>query len=374
MLQDRVDSNEYSTWSNSFKHSVDFLQDSTRWNDLPPSDLFALAFILLSRYEEYLPFIGDKHGRFTSDSSLLKKSDLLQVPIVDSILLWFSTYVNVKFGVTIELKQLKKTDLTFDIDHLWKYQHKSTIVTFGGYLKDLFKLDFSSITERRKTLKASSLIDSYDLIRWEKYIDFYQTTFFVLMNNRTQYDKGISPSHPAFVSAIQKLVETSDVGIHPGYQTSENLTQMKSQIETFQSIVNAVPIKSRQHYLRLKFPTTYRLLIESGIKEDYSLGYADDIGYRAGTCRPFLWFDLESNAETPLNLLPFAAMDVTLLNYLSLSPSEALSAMKNLINSAAKVEGTCRLIWHNSNPFWEETWAPYLQSFLLFTLTNEDLN
>ena len=39
-------------------------------NSILPFDPFAAAFYLASRYEEYLPFIGDVHNRFPAEESL----------------------------------------------------------------------------------------------------------------------------------------------------------------------------------------------------------------------------------------------------------------------------------------------------------------
>ena len=63
---------------------------------------------------------------------------------------------------------------------------------------------------------------------------------------------------------------------------------------------------SRQHYLKLKLPVTYQQLIKNGIEEDYTIGYHDAYGFRAGTCKPFLFFDVEKNETTKLRLFPFA--------------------------------------------------------------------
>ncbi|MEF8810095.1 MAG: hypothetical protein V5A47_04160 [Bacteroidales bacterium] len=48
-----------------------------------PFDIFAASFFLVSRYEEYLPFSSDEHGRFEAKQSLAYTSSFLQEPIVD---------------------------------------------------------------------------------------------------------------------------------------------------------------------------------------------------------------------------------------------------------------------------------------------------
>ena len=70
--------------------------------------------------------------------------------------------------------------------------------------------------------------------------------------------------------------------------------------------------KSRQHFLAFELPTTYLKLIQSGILEDYSMGYASHLGFRAGICSPFRFYNLLEEKETDLVVYPFQVMDVTL--------------------------------------------------------------
>ncbi len=365
MVEQGIKPNSYREMTQSLQLSIDFLKDQTSHHSAPQSDLFAFAFVILSRYEEYIPYGPDVHDRFTANHSILSSLKVLHMPIVDQVLLWFATYVHTNLGITLDLISSQPTEITFDIDHMWKYKNKSNLVTIAGVIKDLCKLDLTALSQRVKTLNGSQQ-DDYDLDRWKEYIDFSQVVFFILMNQRTKYDKGVDPHHPQFATAVKQLSTVAKIGIHPGYQTSTDYKILSSQVDTYYSLVNARPTRSRQHYLRLKLPTTYRLLLKAGISDDYTMGYADDIGYRAGTCRPFLWYDLQAELSTDLMIHPFAAMDVTLANYLKLTPIESYDQVKKMIQSASKVSGTCRLIWHNSSPFWEEKWKPYRSTFQLF--------
>ena len=46
-------------------------------------DVFSATFYLLSRYEEYLPFVKDEHQRFQAENSLAYKNDFLQKPVIN---------------------------------------------------------------------------------------------------------------------------------------------------------------------------------------------------------------------------------------------------------------------------------------------------
>ena len=99
----------------------------------------------------------------------------------------------------------------------------------------------------------------------------------------------------------------------------------------------------------LHFPQTYQNLIAEGIQEDYSMGYPSKPGFRAGTAIAFPWYDLSKEEETTLLVHPLQVMDVTLKEYMDLSPDEAVSSIKNIIEQVRNVHGVFTLCWHNSS-------------------------
>ena len=93
-----------------------------------PFDFFAASFWLLSRYEEYLPFKPDAHGRFHYRSSLAYQYDFIHFPIVVSlgvIVLTLATsilaslYLRPKYadGETAPISAHKKTGSVFGHSH-----------------------------------------------------------------------------------------------------------------------------------------------------------------------------------------------------------------------------------------------------------------
>lgn len=64
----------------------------SQWEELPvffqtdgdiPFDIFAAAFYLISRYEEYLPHTLDQYGRYSHTNSLAYKEGFLKQPLVN---------------------------------------------------------------------------------------------------------------------------------------------------------------------------------------------------------------------------------------------------------------------------------------------------
>ncbi|RLD38049.1 MAG: hypothetical protein DRI83_03010 [Bacteroidetes bacterium] len=97
----------------------------------------------------------------------------------------------------------------------------------------------------------------------------------------------------------------------------------------------------------MSFPETYESLIEAGITDDYSMGYASMSGFRAGIANPFRFYNLKEEEETSLLIHPFMFMDTTLSDYMKLDPSEYKDAVLPLIDAVKSVSGELIGIWHN---------------------------
>jgi hypothetical protein len=128
-------------------------------------------------------------------------------------------------------------------------------------------------------------------------------------------------------------------------------------------VLGQKPIASRQHFVLLTLPDTYRRLLELGIKEDYSMGFASFPGFRAGTSLPFRFYDLREECETGLLIHPFQAMDVTLQQYLRLTPGEATARIEALIRKIKAVRGTFTSLWHNESLSGQGIWKGWREVF-----------
>jgi hypothetical protein len=104
-------------------------------------------------------------------------------------------------------------------------------------------------------------------------------------------------------------------------------------------------------------------LIKAGITEDYTLGFADQTGFRGGICTPYYFYDLQNEAKTNLLVVPFQVMDGTLRHYLELSPEEAFKETEILMNEVKKVGGTFVSIWHNETVNDLGEWKGYRDVF-----------
>lgn len=315
-----------------------------------PFDLFAASFYLISRYEEYLPFSADQHGRFEANQSLAGKHGFLYDPVVDQWACLLAENLKQKYPEFEPCKREFKYISTIDIDNAYAYLYKGTVRTLGASMRDLFKLDFNENIQRFKTIAGEK--DPFDTY---SYIDALHKQYgivpiwFFLVGNYNTYDKNLPLDNEAFQELIKKISEIAEVGIHPSYESNNSFDQLKREFDYLSEISNKPVTKSRQHYLKLLFAETYQNLIKLGIKEDFTLGFASDVGFRAGTCTPFNFYDLYNEKETTLKIYPFHVMDTTLNQYLKLNVDEAIDLIHKIIQKVKAVNGTFISLWHNES-------------------------
>lgn len=329
------------------------------WEELPaffktskeadiPFDLFAASFFLISRYEEYLLFEPDKHNRFTSDQSIAAKGGFLEDPIIDQWAYKLVGKIQEKFP-SFEINPRKFDFIpTIDIDNAFAYQNKGFKRAALGTLRSLVNLRFIDFFNRLLfylNLRKDPY-DTYDSA-FLTLRDWPNAIWFVLVGNSSRYDRNIPIQHYEMQDLLHRIGDRFRVGVHPSYHSGTSFDKVKAEISDVARTLNVNVTLSRQHYLRIFLPTTYINLALLGVKEDYSMGYSDRIGFRAGTCTPYNFYNLKEEKVLDIRITPFQTMDFTLCKPMKMNPQEALASIMKLVNKVHAVNGTFVAIWHN---------------------------
>lgn len=318
-----------------------------------PFDVFAASFYLLSRYEEYIISGRDNHQRFEGKSSLAFQLGFINRPIIDEWALAIADEITKRFpDFKIEKRKFNFIP-TLDIDRPYYLK------TEPFYKKALKQL---------KQISKTDPFDVYEQVRtWDLNYKL-NTIYFFLLGNKHENDPAPAIDHPLFANLIQEIGVNHQVGIHPSYFSHLNAAEVETEKNALAEILGHQIEISRQHYLLLSFPKTYRDLISAGIQADFTLAFADVAGFRASTCTPFFWYDLEKEEITSLYVYSTVVMDQTLRRYMSLSPSEATVLLKELMQNVKSVQGTFISLWHNEsvNDFgpwkgWKEVYLKLLE-------------
>lgn len=323
-----------------------------------PFDPFAASFYLVSRYEEYLPYRKDDYGRFSAAESLAYKNNFLQKPMVN---IWANEIGEI---LATKFPQLKIGGSkyafisTIDIDAAWSFKGKGLFRTMGGFLNSLSHFEVGDMLDRAKVILKlqKDPFDTFDyLLEIQKKYKL-NTIYFVLYADYGLNDKNIPVQNRNFQTLIKSLADHAEVGIHPSYNSNVNTKKLKLEISRLSRVLNREITKSRQHFLKVHLPVTYRNLINLDITDEFSMGYASQPGFRASICSSFYFYDVDLDVETKLRIHPFTVMEGTLKDYMKLSPAEAVNTMKNLIAEVKNVNGTFISLWHNESLSDEKRW------------------
>lgn len=331
-----------------------------------PFDLFAASFFLVSRYEEYLPFRPDIHERFDAKESLAFQHGFLNKPLVNIWTQWLKNLLVERFP-EIKFNTSKYTFVsTIDIDNAFAFKEKGLIRTIGGFIKSIVRFNPNEFAQRIKVMfnKETDPYDTYDFQLEMKRIHKFNLIYFFLLGDYGENDKNLSVDNSKFQSLIKKLGDYADIGIHPSYGSNKEPQRLKKEITRLSETLNREITKSRQHFLKLSFPHTYRNLLENDIKEDYTMGYASNVGFRASICSPFYFYDLDQELETQLKVYPFQVMEGTLKYYMKVLPEDAMSYIQPLIDEVKKVDGTFISLWHNDTLNDAGTWKGWRDVYI----------
>jgi len=341
-------------------------------NGTIPFDIFAASFYLISRYEEYLPHLKDVYGRFSFQESIAHKNNFIEDPVID---IWAyklkdslcSFFPNIIFN---DRKFKLKTII--DVPSVYYYKNKGFLRTIGGVFTDLIRFNPKNIYSRFLVIFRLQK-DPYDTFNWiinkqKQVTDKFM--FFFLVGKFSTYDKNISLVKQPFINIIKFVSDYSKIGLKLSFFALSNLDILKNEKADIESITNRDLTISRNSFSKVNLPINYRNLIKLNIREDYTMGYVNKIGFRASTCTPFLFYDIDNDIQTPLLINPYNLMDYSLLKINSfLDKKEKVIA---LINKVKSVNGTFTSVFHNYSFSNEIRWNRFKEIFEIIINSNND--
>ncbi|MDR2835198.1 MAG: polysaccharide deacetylase family protein [Bacteroidales bacterium] len=323
------------------------------------SDIIASSYFLISRYEEIVKRnIRDKHGRFIGKESVLAKNNYLHRPIVDEYgKLLRKLLREVGYAVEEPNSKIENIYLTHDVD---KIAHFRNIKSVGGALIRAYKNPVLAVISLKTFfcgIKYDPWFTFHYLLEQNKLLNkkyLCKIIFFIKTGGgKFQEDKPIAKTSSRDYQYLFNLLKNYDaeIGLHASYEAgifSKNIESEKKKLEKDAKI----DIKyNRHHFLRSCEPEDMQVLIDFGITDDFTMGYADVAGFRLGTCRSVRWINPTTQKLTPLILHPLTIMDGTLNDerYMQLSETAAYNYSIQLIEETKKHGGDLCLLWHNTS-------------------------
>jgi len=331
-----------------------------------PYDVFSASFFLLSRYEEYLPHVKDSVGRFPVKESLAYQNNFLQLPVVDIWAYKLLDALKERFpDMEVGQREYSFTSI-INVTTSHCYAMRGFMRSLGGFLLDLGNFKLRDVAKRFSVLLGFSK-DPYD--NFYELVDIHKklpikTMFFFQFAKHSAHDKNISPNNNKFRYLIKSVADYSVVSLSTSFLSSTDKSVLKEEKKQLGNLINRPINYARLRYNRVSVPTTYRNLVETEFTDDFSMGYTHEIGFRAGTCTPFHFYDINMEVRQPLKVHPFTVHDYALTNYRN--KEEIFAKMDNVYRWIKQVNGNMTIIFSNellgSNH--KIDWMELYQSFL----------
>lgn len=330
-------------------------------------DIFAMVFYFATRYEEYLKSDLDEHHRFQAERSLAFQNNCLQIPFLNVAIQQFGDKLKKQFPSLKFHQRAFNFVSTIDIDNAFAFANKGFKRNLGGLAKDIISLKINQVTQRI----MSNLNEEKDPYNTFKLINSLsketQTVlhYFVLIGNYAAFDKNPHHNSAGFRKLLKGLSSNHLLGLHPSYESFNFLEKIEIEKKRLEDIIEKKVTSARCHFLRVKFPETYRAFVKAGITDDYTMIYASQSGFRTGLCIPYPWFDLEKNETTSLTIHPSTIMEGTLRDYNGYTSQHANSTINQLLNEVKKQGGEFVSVWHNDSFIPEQTeWIEVYKNLL----------
>ena len=326
------------------------------------ADLLASTYFLISRYEEmYRRSERDSYGRFPGKSSLPYRAGFLHRPIIDEygealrqILL--ETGIAEHHNLRLEERPhtFSRVNLTHDLSRPYNYRG------WRSFLRAWLKQKNSPLEAARLSFSADVEDDYFTFpkfLKWDRNTcdslgrDRSDIFLFIRMPSRHPLDKPYYSLHSLYLRRILSIAAKHKVllALQCSYAAGHQSELISKERHQFEKAFRQRPRGLRHNKLTSCEPEDLLQAYVSGFRNDYSMGYADVVGFRLGTCRPVKFINPNTRLLTELILHPLVLRDLTLSDqrYMALEQDEAERIAHDLIRTTARYNGELTLLWHN---------------------------
>ncbi|MBA4241088.1 MAG: hypothetical protein C0448_10195 [Sphingobacteriaceae bacterium] len=326
-----------------------FFKSST--HDFLGYDIFAMVFYFATRYEEYLSLELDEHQRFKAENSISFKYNSLHIPFLNNAIQQFGDKLKNQFSSLKFHQRAFNFVSTIDIDNAFAFANKGLKRNIGGLVKDVFSLKINQVVHRivSNLNEEKDPYNTFDVINSLSKETQTALQYFVLIGDYSAYDKNPHYKNEGFRKLLKGLSNQYEMGLHPSYESFNHPEKIEIEKKRLEEIIEKKVTSARCHFLKVKFPETYRTFIKVGITDDYTMIYASQSGFRTGLCTPYPWFDLEKNEITSLTIHPSTIMEGTLRDYNGYTVEHANATINGLLNEVKKQGGEFVSVWHNDS-------------------------
>lgn len=290
------------------------------------TDIVYAVFFFTSRAEEVLNTKRDEHGRFLAAYSMLNQKSRLQIPRLDE----YARLVLKQLNMPLPESGYHHIYLTHDIDAISQYRH------LRGALGGLRRGEGKAVWAALRDIHQDPLYTFPWILEQDRQVKKAEPIYFVKRTRGRGYDYPQYCLHGRDWRRLKHMLRHNNVylGVHGSYYGSIPAIEYSKMY--------------RAHYLRCSIEQLQRLA-DAGYTDDFTMGFADQAGFRLQTCRAVRWINPKTMQLTNLTLHPLMVMDTTLSKYMHLTEDEAYFLCERLIAKVKLHHGDLCLLWHNNN-------------------------
>lgn len=318
----------------NLRHKIWFKTSPAIHNDKGQKDVIATIFYMINCLQEFNPKQDDldQYGRFKFESSYQSRFNNIEENLVQKeIDLFFMEHeLN---GTTKESTIFISHDIdtiygSFIQDGLWALKKMKP-----GLILKLIANELIRKPHWRNIDRILKINSEYDI----------RSTFFWLVN-QGKGTRNIMNADYDLKKEKRLINMVSKAGSFNGLHKSCSEMSIDDELQKgdLETSLN------RYHFLNFQTTKDWKLISESKLTLDCSLGFAEHYGFRNSYGKSFQPFDMDKNEPFSFIEAPLTVMDTTLRNYMKL-PAEKIG--DTIIDFYEKTKYNCvhSLLWHNTS-------------------------
>lgn len=304
------------------------------------TDIIYNTFFFISRAEELINTRRDEHGRFVAKYSLLGKNNRLQIAMVDE----YAHILLKLLNITPPAPRYSHIYLTHDVDTIAYYRHLRGIA--GGIARGEKHAVWKSLWD----IEQDPAYTFRFLVQEDHEVSKAESIFFIKHTTGKGYDYPQYRLWGLDYKDLERYIVTHDslLGLHSSYYDKK--ASIKSWRKAHPEDLEFENTMHRAHYLKCSIDEM-QLLADNDVTDDFTMGFADQAGFRLQTTRAVRWINPKTYELTKLILHPLTVMDCTLSNenYMNLqTEDEAYFFCEQLFDTVRRYAGDINILWHNS--------------------------
>lgn len=276
--------------------------------------------------------------QYEKDCGLRNGQDRWERPWISELARDIASRIGVTSGIK---KKAFQVIITHDVDRTLLCEPFSlckTILNGLGLMKrECYPV--SAVLDTKAVLRSVDRLLQFEVDHGIRSIFFVMSGPFSFARYGTRYDVRWKISRE-----IIKLVQDTGmlIGLHGSYYATQK-DSYGDEKKRLEDVLGQEVVLHRNHYLHFDPRKTWTQLEKAGFKWDFSVGFNDRMGFRSGVAYTYEAFDLETQEELKLRLVPLAFMDGVFAGW---PQGETVRKLRDILEGTKTVGGIVSILFH----------------------------